>query len=147
MTTGIKAALTILGVLLILAGGSAGWQTLRLEKATARVDALVKDVASAKADTARWTHLAMVVQDSTVRLYVGGVLSDSGTYWDPDASAKHAGAFHIGYTVDTTGTDAQHFYGAIDEAWVQARVRSSDWIRFAAGNQNPAAPRARALSR
>lgn len=101
----------------------------------------------AKADTARWTHLAMVVQDSTVRLYVGGVLSDSGTYWDPDASAKHARAFHIGYTVDTTGTDAQHFYGAIDEAWVQARVRSSDWIRFAAGNQNPAAPRARALSR
>ena len=54
MTTGIKAALTILGVLLILAGGSAGWQTLRLEKATARVDALVKDVASAKADIARW---------------------------------------------------------------------------------------------
>ncbi|SBW10111.1 conserved exported hypothetical protein [uncultured Desulfovibrio sp.] len=54
MTTGIKAALTILGVLLILAGGSAGWQTLRLEKATARVDALVKDVASAKADTERW---------------------------------------------------------------------------------------------
>ena len=57
MTTGIKAALTILGVLLILAGGSAVWQTLRLEKATARVDALVKDVASAKADTARWEAL------------------------------------------------------------------------------------------
>jgi hypothetical protein len=41
-------------MLLILAGGSAGLQTLRLEKATARVDALVKDVASAKADIARW---------------------------------------------------------------------------------------------
>ena len=54
MTTGIKAALTIMGMLLILAGGSACWQTLRLEKATARVDALVKDVARAKADITRW---------------------------------------------------------------------------------------------
>ena len=54
MTTGIKAALTIMGMLLILAGGSAGWQTWQLDKAKASIAGLVKDVDSAKADIARW---------------------------------------------------------------------------------------------
>ena len=54
MTTSIKAALAILGVLLILAGGSAGWQTWKLDKAKARINGLVKDIDTAKADIARW---------------------------------------------------------------------------------------------
>lgn len=54
MTTGVKAALTIMGVLLILAGGSAGWQTWQLSKAKTSITGLVKDVASARADAARW---------------------------------------------------------------------------------------------
>lgn len=54
MTTGIKAALTIMGVLLILAGGSACWQTWQLDKAKSSITGLVKDVASVKADAARW---------------------------------------------------------------------------------------------
>ena len=58
MTTGIKAALTIMGILLILAGGSAGWQTWRLDKAKSSIDGLVKDVASAKADVVRWETTA-----------------------------------------------------------------------------------------
>ena len=58
MTTGIKAALTIMGVLLILAGGSAGWQTWQLDKAKASIAGLVKDVASAKADITRWETTA-----------------------------------------------------------------------------------------
>lgn len=58
MTTGIKAALTIMGVLLILAGGSAGWQTWQLDKARASIDGLVKDVASARTDIVRWKTTA-----------------------------------------------------------------------------------------
>ncbi len=54
MTTGIKAALTILGVLLVLAGGSAWWQTWQLDKARASIDGLVKAIDTAKADIARW---------------------------------------------------------------------------------------------
>ena len=57
MTTGIKTALTIMGVLLILAGGTAMWQTWQLDKAKARIDGLVKDVADAAADAARWEAL------------------------------------------------------------------------------------------
>ncbi|WP_298998153.1 hypothetical protein [uncultured Desulfovibrio sp.] len=54
MTTGIKAALTILGVLLVLAGGFAWWQTWQLDKARASIDGLVKAIDTAKADIARW---------------------------------------------------------------------------------------------
>ena len=54
MTTGIRAALTILGVLLVLAGGSAWWQTWQLDKARASIDELVKVIDTAKADIARW---------------------------------------------------------------------------------------------
>ena len=53
MTTGIKAVLTIMGVLLILTGGSAGWQTWKLDKARASIDGLVKDIGTANADIAR----------------------------------------------------------------------------------------------
>ena len=58
MTTGIKAALAIMGVLLILAGGTAMWQTWQLDKAKAHNDGLVKDVADAAADAARWKATA-----------------------------------------------------------------------------------------
>ena len=58
MTTGIKTVLTIMGLLLILAGGTAGWQTWKLDKAKASIDGLVKDVASAKADVTRWETTA-----------------------------------------------------------------------------------------
>lgn len=64
MTTGIKAALAIMGVLLILAGGAAMWQTWQLDKAKAHNDGLVKDVADAAADAARWKATAKATATS-----------------------------------------------------------------------------------
>ena len=95
----------------------------------------------APADTARWTHLAMVVQDSTIHLFVDGIPSDSSSKWDADASGKRAGLFRIGATMDTLGAYGQHFLGSIDEAWVQNVARSPDWLRIVANNQRIDAPR------
>lgn len=94
------------------------------------------------ADTARWTHLAMVARDSSLELYVDGLRADSNSLWDPDAAAKQAGLFRIGYTVDTAGEDGQHFHGSIDEAWAISKARPPAWIRFVARNQDPSAKRA-----
>ena len=99
--------------------------------------------ALAPADSGRWTHLAMVVRDSTVQLFVDGRLSDSASLWDKDTATKSAGPFRIGAASDATGAISQRFQGMIDEAWVQSKARSADWIRFVASNQDPSAKRAR----
>lgn len=101
--------------------------------------------AFAPADSGRWTHLAMVVRDSTLQLFVDGKLSDSSSLWDKDTVTKRPGLFRIGATTDTAGALVQRFNGSIDEVWVQSKARTPDWIRFVAANQNPSAKRARIL--
>ena len=103
--------------------------------------------ALAPADSGRWTHLAMVVRDSTVQIFVDGRLSDSASLWDKDAVAKSAGLFRIGAGSDSTGAINQRFQGSIDEAWVQSKARSTDWIRFTMENQKPSAKPARIVQR
>jgi len=99
--------------------------------------------ASAKADTARWVHLASVVSDSVVRLYVDGVLVDGGTRWDPDSLGRDASFdFHLGTAPVATGV-GQNFLGEIDEPQVMSLARSAAWIRLQAWNQAPGSPRAR----
>lgn len=58
MITAAKAALTLLCVLLILAGVTALWQTWQLDTARGRITGLVKAVDSAKADADRWQAAA-----------------------------------------------------------------------------------------
>jgi hypothetical protein len=98
--------------------------------------------ALAPADSGRWTHLAMVVRDSTIQLFVDGRLSDSASLWDKDTTSKSQGPFRIGAASDATGAIVQRFQGLIDEAWVQSKARPPDWIRFVASNQDPFAKRA-----
>ncbi|MCB9495993.1 MAG: hypothetical protein H6686_03800 [Fibrobacteria bacterium] len=93
----------------------------------------------APADTARWTHLSMVVRDSLVSLFVDGVPADSSSLWDPDASGKRSNPFRIGASTDSVGLPAKHFLGSIDEVWAQAAARSPDWIRMTFANQRPGA--------
>jgi len=96
-----------------------------------------------RADTARWTHLALTMADSTVNLYVDGKPSTFAQGFHPVASGKKAVPFVIGAAIDTTGATSQHFNGDIAEAWAQSVARSPDWIRLAAANQRPDAPAAR----
>lgn len=91
------------------------------------------------ADTARWTHLAMTMVDSTMHLYVDGAPSDFIPGFHPVASGKRAIPFAIGAAIDTLDATSQHFLGDIAEAWAQNVVRSPDWIRMAAANQRPGA--------
>ena len=97
-----------------------------------------------RADSAVWTHLALTVSNSEVALYVNGVrASDSGL--DREDVGRKPLPFLIGASIDTLGltSTASHFSGDLDEAWVQNVARSADWIRFAAANQNPSAPKAK----
>ncbi len=91
------------------------------------------------ADTARWTHLAMTMIDSTVHLYVDGTRSDYAPGFHPVASGKRAIPFALGAALDTLDTSSQHFLGDIAEAWAQNVARSPDWIRLVAANQKPGA--------
>lgn len=101
--------------------------------------------ARAKADTGRWTHLASVVADSVMRLYVDGFLVDGGTHWDPDSLGRDASFdFHLGAAPVATGV-GQNFLGEIDEPQVMRLARSAAWIRLQAWNQAPASPKARKL--
>lgn len=99
----------------------------------------------APADSARWTHLAMTVQDSVVTLYVDGLPGARASAWDPDASGRWAAPFALGGGPDTTGGMSQILLGELDEAWVQGVARSSAWIRFTSRNQSPTAKPARPL--
>lgn len=99
---------------------------------------------TAAADTGRWTHLALVVRDSVLALYVDGIARDSGSHWDPDADARDPSRdFLLGATLDSSGAVSQPFLGEIDEAWVMSVARPSEWIRLQAWNQRLEAPRAR----
>lgn len=91
------------------------------------------------ADTARWTHLAMTMADSTVQLYVDGTPSDFPQGFHPVASGKRPLPMLIGAAIDTLDGTSQHFLGDIAEAWAQNVVRSPAWIRLVAANQKPGA--------
>lgn len=99
----------------------------------------------APADSARWTHLAMTVQDSVVTLFVDGLPGTRASSWDVDGSGRWAAPFALGGGPDTTGGMSQILIGDLDEAWVQGVVRSAAWIRFTARNQSPTAKPARPL--
>jgi hypothetical protein len=99
----------------------------------------------APADSGRWTHLAMTVQDSVVTLYVDGLPGARASAWDPDASGRWAAPFALGGGPDTTGGMSQILLGDLDEAWVQGVARSPAWVRFTARNQSPTAKPARSL--
>lgn len=91
------------------------------------------------ADTARWTHLAMTMVDSTVHLYVDGARSDYAPGFHPVGSGKRAIPFALGAAIDTLDGTSQFFHGDIAEAWAQDVARSADWIRLVAANQRPGA--------
>lgn len=100
--------------------------------------------ATAPAQSGRWTHLALVVRDTVLALYVDGNVVDSASHWDPDQRARDASRdFLLGATVDTTGAVGQSFLGEIDEPWVMSVARPSAWIRLQVWNQRPDSPRAR----
>lgn len=99
----------------------------------------------APADTARWTHLAMTVQDTFVSLYVDGLPGGRASAWDPDGTGRWSAPFALGGGSDTTGGISQVLLGDLDEAWVQGIARSPAWIRFTSRNQSPSAKRARPL--
>lgn len=95
-----------------------------------------------KADTAKWTHLAMTVSDTTI-LYVDGARQMLATGFDGSDVGRRDVPFAIGAALDTLGGSARHFHGEIQEVWLQSVARSPDWLRIVAANQKSAAPRAR----
>lgn len=96
--------------------------------------------ALAPADTARWTHLALTVSDSTVALFVDGVRADTGTRSFANGLYRRIQPFALGTVLDSTGASGQHFRGDLAEAWVHSTARSPEWIRLTAANQRPGAP-------
>lgn len=96
-----------------------------------------------KADTARWTHLAMTVSDTTSILYVDGLPHARSTGFDRSDVGRRDVPFVIGAALDTLGGSDRHFVGEIQEVWLQSVVRGPDWLRIVAANQGPDAPRTR----
>ena len=99
----------------------------------------------AKADTGRWTHLAMTVDGDSVALYVDGIRQTRTTGFDDSPIGRRSTDFTIGAALDTAGALEAPFPGDLAEVWFQSVVRSPDWIRLVAANQSPAAAKARRI--
>lgn len=99
----------------------------------------------AKADTGRWTHLAMTVDGDSVALYVDGIRQTWMTGFDDSPIGRRASDFTIGAALDTAGALEAAFPGDLAEVWLQSVVRSPDWIRLVAANQSPTAAKARRI--
>jgi len=97
------------------------------------------------ADTAVWSHLAMTVDGDSVALYVDGVRQAGRSGFDGSSTGKRSTLFAIGAGTDTLGITDNYFRGDLAEVWVQKVVRTSDWIRITAKNQNPDTPAARLI--
>lgn len=96
----------------------------------------------AKADTGRWTHLAMTVDGDSVALYVDGIRQTRMTGFDDSPVGRRATDFTIGAALDTAGNLEAPFPGDIAEVWYQSVSRPPEWIRFVAANQAATSPRA-----
>lgn len=96
--------------------------------------------AVAPADTGRWVHLAMVVRDSQVSLWVDGVLRSGKTISVDNDLSRRAAPLLIGASLDSTGAYTDVFSGDLAEVWIHAQARSADWIRLVAANQAPGSP-------
>lgn len=99
----------------------------------------------AKADTGRWTHLAMTIVGDSATLYVDGIRQTWMSGFDDSPVGRRTTDFTIGAALDTAGVLDAPFPGDLAEVWFQSVVRSPDWIRFMAANQSPASPKARRI--
>lgn len=74
-----------------------------------------------------WHHLALVVGNGQLALYLDGVQTAAV----PAAMADMTGAISVGSASDSTG----YFTGEIDELQIAQVARSADWLKFAAKSQ------------
>lgn len=97
------------------------------------------------ADTAVWTHLAATVEGDSVRFFLDGVRQTAAVGFDRSDLPRSRVDFAIGASLDSLGAGSYYFPGDLSEVWIHSVVRSTDWIRFAATNQAPAAVAAQPL--
>lgn len=78
-----------------------------------------------------WQHLAVVVADSTVRLFRNGVQIASGAF----AGIFQADGWQENFLGRSDGSGGSGFRGILDEATISNSARTADWIKLAYENQ------------
>jgi hypothetical protein len=91
------------------------------------------------ADSATWYHIAMVYDDTDIRVYVNGSLDENGTS-NPKSytSGIYNGAARFSIGSDDMDSGGQYLDGLIDEVRVLNTDLSAAWVKFEYSNVNSA---------